>query len=199
MVANGAVVDHTWRLATSAGRVTWAMMETVSDGLAKAPEWAGTLRASLEDAGFGVREERRFDQPFGLYAVLLARHDMAVQIASDRAIRGGPMWRIDLMRAEDIGSFPAQYDSPAALRAALEGRQGGGRGWDTAETASWVVGHIDEIASALTGRRRRHRYMSSRVLSGRGISPPLGGNGPIRPLLETLGGRVTRVVVRVAD
>jgi len=133
------------------------MIETVSDGLAKAPEWVGTLRASLEDAGFEVREERRFDQPFGLYAVLLARQDIALQIASDRAVSGGLMWRIDLMRAEDIGKFPAQYDSPAGLRAALEGRQGGGRGWDTPETASWVVGHLDEISSALTGRRRRRR------------------------------------------
>ena len=153
-------------VAASAGRVTCAMMETVSDGLVEAPEWVGTLRANLEHAGFVVLREQRFDQPFGLYAMLLGRQDMAVQIASDRAT-GGIMWRIDLMRAEDIGKFPTQYDSPAALRAALEGRPAGARNWDTVETASWVADHLDEIAGALSRSHRRHQWLSSTARSGR--------------------------------
>jgi hypothetical protein len=126
------------------------MMDALTDGLAKAPEWVGTLRVGLEHVGFAVSEERRYDQPFGLYAVLLVRADIAVQIASDRAFGPSPLWRIDLMRSEDAGRIPSPATSPAALRAALEHRQQSAVGEDTAETAAWVFAHLDEIGHALS-------------------------------------------------
>jgi hypothetical protein len=127
-------------------------MDAMSDGLAKAPQWVETLRDALMDVGFVLGRERRFDQPFGLYAVLLVRDDIGVEIASDRANGCGVSWRIDLMKAEDAARIPRRTTSPATVRAWLEGGQPGSVGEDTAETASWVVGHLGEIASALAAR-----------------------------------------------
>jgi hypothetical protein len=128
----------------------------VSDGLADAPQWVMSLKTDLENRGFEVCEERRFNRPFGLYAVLLQRErGLAIQIASDRGSSGPPTWRIDLIPVSNRAEYPVRPAlrswTPSAVRSWLKANAPHIQD-DGTDDPAWLIEHLDLVYGFLAVR-----------------------------------------------